>query len=327
MHMADALVSPTVGGVMWGVTAGVALWSARKLRQRGEERLVPLMGVLGAFVFAAQMINFSIPGTGSSGHLGGGILLAVLLGPHAAFIVIASVLAVQALFFADGGLLAFGCNLFNMGFLPAFIAWPLIYRPLAVAGRVRLAAFIAAVFGLQLGALAVVVETTLSGITSLPFTTFLLAMQPIHLAIGLVEGGVTAALLLFIARMEPAMLPVESATRRFPGGKRLFLSLLAAALFTGALLAWYASTSPDGLEWSVARVMGGASLPETADPTLLQRIQQRLAFLPGYGLPVAGGGGRFGTTLAGLVGSLVTLLVIVAIGFILWHRRQRSSSR
>ena len=88
----------------------------------GDDRRVPLMGVLGAFVFAAQMVNFAIPGTGSSGHLGGGLLLAILLGPRAAFIVIASVLIVQALFFADGGLLALGCNVFNLGFFPAFVA-------------------------------------------------------------------------------------------------------------------------------------------------------------------------------------------------------------
>ncbi len=79
--------------------------------------MIPLMGVLGAFIFAAQMINFTIPGTGSSGHLGGGMILAILLGPHAAFLVMASVLTVQALFFADGGLLALGCNIWNLGVL------------------------------------------------------------------------------------------------------------------------------------------------------------------------------------------------------------------
>ncbi|MFA5516889.1 MAG: energy-coupling factor ABC transporter permease, partial [Desulfuromonadales bacterium] len=119
MHMADALLSPAVGAVMWTAAAGVIGWSARQMkrRQQLDERLIPLMGVLGAFVFAAQMINFTIPGTGSSGHLGGGLLLAICLGPHAAFLAVASVLTVQALFFADGGLLALGCNIFNLGFL------------------------------------------------------------------------------------------------------------------------------------------------------------------------------------------------------------------
>jgi cobalamin biosynthesis protein CbiM len=133
MHMADALLSPGAGGAMLAVAAGTIAYSSAKVREEMDDRKVPLMGVMGAFLFAAQMINFTIPATGSSGHIGGGLLLAVLLGPHAAFLTIASVLMVQALFFADGGLLALGCNIFNLGALPAFIAYPLIYRP--IAGR------------------------------------------------------------------------------------------------------------------------------------------------------------------------------------------------
>src|SRR5574340_477120 len=106
MHMADALLSPAVGATFWAGTLGAIAYCSKKLKENMDEKLIPLMGVLGAFVFAAQMINFTIPATGSSGHLGGGLLLAVLLGPPAAFITIASVLMVQALFFADGGLLA-----------------------------------------------------------------------------------------------------------------------------------------------------------------------------------------------------------------------------
>jgi cobalt/nickel transport system permease protein len=115
------------------------------------------MGVAGAFVFAAQMINFSIPGTGSSGHIGGGLLLAVLLGPYAAFLVMASVLGVQALFFADGGLLALGANSFNLGFFPAFIAFPLVYRPIVgkrpTGRRIVIGSVLGAVVGLLLGAI------------------------------------------------------------------------------------------------------------------------------------------------------------------------------
>jgi cobalt/nickel transport system permease protein len=116
MHMADALLSPGTGGVMWAATAVTIFYSARKVQSQLDNRKIPLMGVLGAFVFAAQMINFAIPGTGSSGHIGGGLLLAILLGPQGAFLTMASVLTVQALFFADGGLLALGCNIFNLVF-------------------------------------------------------------------------------------------------------------------------------------------------------------------------------------------------------------------
>lgn len=183
MHMADALISPAVGATLW-VAAGTTLaWCSRRLRQGRQERLVPLMGVLGAFVFAAQMINFAIPATGSSGHIGGGLLLAILLGPHAAFLVIASVLTVQALFFADGGLLALGANICNLGLFPCFVGYLLVYRPLLGADplrssprRVGVATVFAAIVGLQLGALGVVMETLLSGISSLPIGAFLLLM-------------------------------------------------------------------------------------------------------------------------------------------------------
>ena len=116
MHMADALLSPAVGGTMLAVSVGVLACSIRDIRKNFQESRIPLMGVAGAFVFAAQMVNFAIPGTGSSGHIGGAVLLAALLGPSPAFLVMAGVLLIQALFFADGGLLAWGCNLFNLGF-------------------------------------------------------------------------------------------------------------------------------------------------------------------------------------------------------------------
>lgn len=99
MHMADALISPAVGVGFWGLSLGGIAYSAKKLKENLDEKMVPLMGILGAFVFAAQMINFTIPATGSSGHIGGGMLLSILLGPYASFIVMASILTVQALFF------------------------------------------------------------------------------------------------------------------------------------------------------------------------------------------------------------------------------------
>src|SRR6266702_3207465 len=137
MHMADALLSPAVGGTMWGVTAGAIAFCSKKIRSEMDDRRIPLMGVLGAFIFAAQMINFTIPVTGSSGHLGGGLILSILLGPYAAFLTIASVLVVQAFFFADGGLLALGCNIFNLGFFPAFIVYPLVYKKISAEFLLR----------------------------------------------------------------------------------------------------------------------------------------------------------------------------------------------
>ncbi len=163
MHMADALLSPAVGGTFWAGTIGTIGYASKRLSERLDDRTIPLMGVLGAFIFASQMINFTIPGTGSSGHLGGGMILAVLLGPHAAFLVMASVLTVQALFFADGGLLALGCNIWNLGIYPCFVAYPLVYKPLAGDGRsarrILVASMAGGIVGLQMGAFSVVLQT------------------------------------------------------------------------------------------------------------------------------------------------------------------------
>lgn len=131
MHMADALLSPAVGGVMYAVSTGAIVYSAAKIKKDDlDEKKVPVMGVMGSFVFAAQMINFTIPATGSfSGHIGGGILLAALLGPYAAFLTISAVLIIQC-FLCGWRALALGCNIFNMGLITCFIAYPLIYKPL-----------------------------------------------------------------------------------------------------------------------------------------------------------------------------------------------------
>jgi len=121
MHMADALLSPTVGGAFWAATIATIMYAARKLKDKMDEKIIPLMGVLGAFIFAGQMINFTIPGTGSSGHIGGGMLLAVILGPYAGFLVMASVLTIQALFFPL--YCTYLCTLVRDDVPPAFRGW------------------------------------------------------------------------------------------------------------------------------------------------------------------------------------------------------------
>jgi len=342
MHMADALVSPAVGGTMWGVSAAAIAYSARKVKLQRKDSLVPLMGVLGAFVFAAQMINFTIPGTGSSGHIAGGLLLAILLGPEAAFLVIASVLVVQAFFFADGGLLALGCNMFNMGFFPAFIAYPFVYRVLVrkqyAAPRGWVAAVAAAVVALLLGAFSVVVETKASGISALPFGTFVMLMLPIHFAIGIVEGLATAAVVLFVARARPEVLAGgEPAAGRRRSLRPVLIGLLIAAGLVGGALSWFASTHPDGLEWSIAGLTGHTELAQQADTAhqKLAQVQGGSAIMPDYGFKRPGAAGQHGaaraapawpavspeTSLSGLLGGLLTLVLAVLVGLALRTRR------
>lgn len=351
MHMSDALISPAVGGTMWLAAGGMVAYGARKMRSCLDSSRVPLMGVLGAFVFAAQMVNFTIPGTGSSGHLGGGLLLAILLGPSAGLIVIASILTVQAMLFADGGLLALGCNIVNMGLLPCFIAYPLVYLPLVgkkpTRGRIILAATVAAVVGLQLGSLGVVAETTTSGIADLPFTKFLLLMLPIHLAIGLIEGLVTAAVATFVWQARPEVLELTDPAG--PAHGRLgpvAACLLVAAIVTGGVVSWFASSHPDGLEWSVAKTMGTEELAEPTDGLrgALGRVQERTALLPDYDFaepqePADGETGpaseestagqwfspSAGTTVSGLAGGGITLVLALLAGWV-FRRRTTSAS-
>jgi cobalt/nickel transport system permease protein len=344
MHMADALVSPAVGGAMWAVTAGTALFSAHKLQKEQDDKKIPLMGVMGAFIFAAQMINFTIPGTGSSGHLGGGLLLAIMLGPYAGFLTMASILAIQALFFADGGLLALGCNVFNLGFYACFIGYPLIYKLIVKGkmsqGRIFWGSFLAGIIGLQLGAFSVVLETLCSGISELPFNTFVLLMQPIHLAIGVVEGLVTATVVSFIWRARPEI--IENVSVAKPIGnvrlKPVLIGLLIAALITGGALSWFASVYPDGLEWSMAKTSGQEELaPRNQVQRILAQFQAKTAFMRDYDFKKTSsetttareGKGPTtpdisgGTSIAGLAGAVFTLILAALIGFGLRFLKKR----
>ncbi|MBN2530446.1 MAG: energy-coupling factor ABC transporter permease [Deltaproteobacteria bacterium] len=340
MHMADALISPVVGAGGWAATLGLAGYSARIIKKKIEEPNIALMGVGAAFVFAAQMINFSIPGTGSSGHLGGGLILAALLGPHAAYLAMASILTIQALFFADGGLLSLGCNVFNLAFFPCFLAYPLLFRRLTggTPSRARLSwvSVVTAVVGLQLGAMAVVIETQLSGISALPLREFLLLMLPIHLAIGVVEGLATAAVLMFVHQARPDVLHFTEA--KPPSSKPLIFGLLGCAVLVGAVVSWFASGQPDGLEWSMEKTSGSAELesPDTAVYSTAADVQKKVSFLPDYKLPnndetvtvenentaSSWPAVDVGTSLSGIVGIALTLLLAGLIGLGI---RRRSS--
>lgn len=325
MHMADALLSPAVGGALWAVSGTAIALGSRRMKASLDHRQVPLMGVMGALVFATQMLNFAIPGTGSSGHFAGGLLLAILLGPQAAFLTIASVITVQCLFFADGGLLALGANIFNMGGLACFVVYPLVYKPLA-RWNARWATVLAAVLALQLGAFSVVLETSASGIADLPFPAFLLAMLPIHLAIGLVEGLITLAVVEFITKLEPEMLKRSSEA---PIGKRVLTALAVLAVLSSGLFSWFASSRPDGLEWSIASLTGAPTLqaPEDKPHVLAQGIQAKTAFLPDYALPSASSQTppEAGTTLSGLVGGGIVLLIVLLAGFAFRRRPETAA--
>jgi cobalt/nickel transport system permease protein len=336
MHMADALLSPAVGGAMLALSAGAAGYSVKKISGANlDEKKIPMMGILGAFVFAGQMINFTIPGTGSSGHIGGGILLAALLGPYPALLTLASVLFIQCLFFADGGLLAYGCNVFNMGVTACFLAYQFIFKPVMKGGlskkKLVIASVASVVIGLQAGAFLVVIETLLSGVTELPFGGFLLLMQPVHLAIGLVEGLVTAAALCYVHSARPELLESSVQNEKLATAlplRNIIISFAVLTLIVGGLLSIFASSYPDGLEWSMEGVAGTAEL-EREGPVYdaVVGVVEKTAFMPDYGFAGADGysplGGALGTAAAGIIGSIITVVLAGGIGLIIRAVRRK----
>ena len=339
MHMSDALLSPAVSAVFWAGTLGTIAYCSKKIKDDPEEKGVPLMGVLGAFIFAAQMINFTIPGTGSSGHIGGGMILSIVLGPCPAFIVMASVLTIQALFFADGGLLALGCNIWNLGIYTSFVAYPLIYKPIAgntrSSRRIMFGSLLAAVVALQLGAFSVSIQTFLSGRSELPLGPFLLFMQPIHLAIGIVEGIVTAAVIGFLKSARPDLLDVpcgETQARRRMAARKVVLSFFLAAVIVAGLLSWFASANPDGLEWSSGGCTDDPGCPARKEKvrrdSSIGAAEDGSAKRAGRVEPGRGHGGRLRkglvagrrlavtrASLSRILGTLMMIVLISLVGF------------
>ena len=328
MHMADALVIPAVAGTMYLASSAAAGVSVHKVKLENDPKKIPAMGVMGAFVFAAQMINFTIPGTGSSGHLCGGLLLTAVLGPWAGFLSMIGVLLTQCLFFADGGLLALGCNIWNMAFYGCFVGGLLIWKPVMKGGatkkKILLASVLGSVLTLQMGAFSVVMETLISGITELPFGAFVMAMQPIHLAIGLVEGLITAAVLCFIYDARPELLwgtgQPEESEGRLTAGRTLGLLAILTALAAG-ILSLFASSLPDGLEWAMERTAGTSELAGSgAVYETAEGIQNALSFLPDYAFK--GSESAAGTTVSGLVGALIVGVICFMIAAVLRGRRR-----
>ena len=336
MHMADALLAPQVAATMYALSGTAAGVSIYKLKKEDDPGKLPVMAVSAALVFAGQMINYSIPGTGSSGHMCGGMLLSALLGPYAGFLSMIVILAIQCLFFADGGLMALGANIWNMAFYGCFVGyfvfWKLIMHSKwfgegtkGQRARITAASLLGCIVTLQLGAFSVVLETTASGITELPFGAFCALMQPIHLAIGLVEGVITAAVLNFVYASRPELLCDVAVTEENRGKgsvKSTLVVLGIVALVVGGGLSLAASSNPDGLEWSLfgnaeegyAENMGldeedfGIS---SAAADTAEQIQEKTSFLPDYSFK--GSESAAGTSVSGIVGSLIVAGVAALI--------------
>ncbi len=300
LHIPDGFLTPVVAAFGWlGAIAAIALATRHTRRQFGE-RMAPMMGILAAFIFAAQAINFPVA-AGTSGHLLGAALAAIVVGPWGATLILTAVVVVQGLLFQDGGLVVMGWNILNLGVVAAFSAgfifrlarrWGGGSRPATLA-----AAFAAAWISVMAAALATAIELAVSGTAPLPLTVT--AMTSVHAAIGLGEGLITAAAVGLLLTTRPAVLsdgkaPGEGLSSFLVGG--LVLSLLVAAFSP------LASPNPDGLV-SVASSQGFLGLEQSAPFELL----------PGYTIPSLANPAA-ATILAVMLGTLVVFVAAVVVG-------------
>ncbi|MBW4603732.1 MAG: energy-coupling factor ABC transporter permease [Calothrix sp. FI2-JRJ7] len=290
MHIPDGFISPSVAAVT-GVASVAALTIAVKRAQNAfGVRSAPILGLTTAFVFAAQMINFPVAG-GTSGHLLGGTLAAVILGsPWAATLSIATVLIIQAVLFADGGITALGANILNMGVVGVWVGWSLTQPLLRLLGgkrgRLPLAAGVAAGISVVVAAIVASIQLALSG--TAPINIILPSMTGIHILIGVGEGLITGGVLTYLATARPDLLPGEQ--REFRG----WLVPVVSILLIAGVLSLFASAFPDGLDW-VSEQTGFDKLAENvrvAVPTPFADYQVQ-------------GLDKIGTSIAGIVGSIV----------------------
>jgi cobalt/nickel transport system permease protein len=203
MHIPDGFLSPPVWASGWAAAAAFLSWSVHKTRQFLQEKMVPLMGVMCAFVFAAQMLNFPVMG-GTSGHLLGGVLAAVLLGPWAGALVLACVLVIQCLVFQDGGLFALGANIFNMaviGTLGGYVLFRAIFRLMPSSKGFAAAVAVAAWFSVVLASAFCAIELAISG--TAPFGSVFMAMVGVHALIGIGEAFITTLVVEFVVKTRP----------------------------------------------------------------------------------------------------------------------------
>ncbi|MCC5646892.1 energy-coupling factor ABC transporter permease [Nostoc sp. CHAB 5824] len=298
MHIPDGFVSVPVAGAT-GLASVTALFIAfERSQQAFGIRRAPILGLTTAFIFAAQMINFPVAG-GTSGHLLGGTLAAIVLGsPWAGTLCIATVLIIQAVLFADGGITALGANILNMAVVGVWVGWVLTQTLQRLfggsKGRLPLAAGIAAGVSVVVAAIACAIELALSG--TAPVAIVLPAMTGVHILIGIGEGIITGGVLTYLATARPDLLPGEQ--QEFRGWSVPIVSIFLIA----GVLSLFASAWPDGLE-KVAENTGFIDLASKVRVIVPTPLAD-------YGIE---GLGPIGTSIAGLVGAAVCFAVAFGI--------------
>ena len=292
MHIPDGFLSIPVWGTMDAITFPSIAWIARRAQREFDHNKVPLLGVMGAFVFAAQMINFPV-GVGTSGHLVGGALLAFTLGPAAASIVMTAILATQALIFQDGGLLALGANVFNMaiaGVLAGYLPWVLLRGSKA-------GVFLGGMFSLLASAALALFELWRSGVRMPP--AVLAVSIGLFVVSAIAEGAITLAIVQALEAMQPGLLRRPQAV-----SGRVTLALVTASVAFAGLSVFLASSSPDGIQKLVSSHVASLFVSPPAD--------YRLQFFSSPFLT---------RSIAGLIGVLVVYLLCLAVKRVLTASR------
>lgn len=309
MHIPDGFLSVLVSVILWILSIVAIGYALRRVGQDLGERQVPLMGVLAAAIFAGQMLNFTVAG-GTSGHLMGAALATILLGPWAAIIIMTTVVGIQALIFQDGGLLALGANIFNMGIVGVAVAYFTYTTLKKLLGDQKwtlfVNGFVSAWLSIFIASLAAALQLSASGTS--PANISVPAMAGIHALIGIGEGLITVGALAFIYAARRDIL--ESGKTAPAGGKVIWAIGLGIA-FLLAVFSPLASAHPDGLEW-VAEQKG---FLDVAQGPLYEII-------PDYVFPGITNE-AFATIVAGIIGSLIVFGVALGVAYA--RRSQKTS--
>lgn len=306
LHIPDGFLSTPISLVGWVLAVVIIAMALRQTRTQLGERQVPVLGVLAAFIFAAQAINFPVAG-GTSGHLLGGALAAIVLGPWAAVLVMTAVVGLQALLFQDGGLLVLGWNIVNMGVLTAFVGVVVYRLVVGILGKSRASLIagsaLAAWLSVEAGALATALQLALSG--TAPLGVALPAMVGVHALIGIGEAAITVGALLLIAQTRPDLLAMgEQAPGKRSAAWVASGLVLAVAV---AAMSFLASPEPDGLE----RVATDQGFIGTA-------LDPFYHILPDYTVPFIGN-----ELLSGIVAVVLGTLVVFGLAIVVGRMVRR----
>ena len=257
MHVPDGFINAPVS-IGTGVISFATLWAyVRSAKSLVADKLIALTGMMSALIFVLQMINFPIA-AGTSGHLLGGALAVIVLGPNLGIICISIVVVIQSLLFADGGLSALGVNVLNMAIITSLVGWVTIssWKKLFEEANISIisGSIVAGILSVVFSSIAFVFEYALGGTVSVPLGSVLIAMVSSHLIIGLGEGVITALIVSLLLRVRSDLIYIKTNTDK-KNSMSSFYGLFIFLLLCLTLITPYASSSPDGLE-SVASDFG-----------------------------------------------------------------------